>query len=186
MRSIRVVVLLVGMGVVAVLPAAAQEMPGPPMPGPEHKVLQMDAGTWDAVVEMSGGPGGAPVSSKGVETNTVGCGGLCLITEFEGEFMPGTPFQGHGLGTYDPAKKKYVGSWTDSMSQGLMVSEGTYDPATKTFTGSMEGPDMNGNVVKSRTVSRYVDEDHRTMTMFSTTPDGKEVETMKITYTRRK
>ena len=26
--------------------------------------------------------------------------------------MPGVPFVGHGLTTWDPQKKKYVGSWS--------------------------------------------------------------------------
>lgn len=185
MSSIRLVALVIATGVAAALPAA-QEMPAPPTPGPEHKILQMDAGTWDAVVEMAGPPGGAPMSSKGVEVNTVGCGGLCLVSDFKGEFMPGAEFHGHGVTTYDPAKKKYVGSWTDSMSRGLAVAESTYDPAQKTFTGTMEGPDMSGNVVKSKAVTRYIDEDHREMTMFTTGPDGNEMQVMKISYTRRK
>lgn len=186
MTKRRLGVLLVGTMAISAIPAAGQEMAPMPTPGPEHKVLQMDAGTWDAVVEMAAMPGSPPTTSKGVETNTVGCGGLCLISDFKGEFMSGMAFHGHGVTTYDPAKKKYVGSWTDSMSRGLMVSEGTYDPASKSFTGWMEGPDMNGNMVKSRSESKYIDADHRTMTMFTTAPDGKEIGMMTITYTRRK
>ena len=30
-------------------------------------------------------PGAKPTTSKGVEVNTLGCGGLCLITDFKGE-----------------------------------------------------------------------------------------------------
>ena len=108
--------------------AAAQEMPMP-KPGPEHKVLEMDAGTWDATVEVSMAPGAPPVVSKGTETNTIGCGGLCLISDFKGDFG-GMPFHGHGTSTWDPAKKKYVGTWTDSMSAGISLGESTYDPAT--------------------------------------------------------
>jgi hypothetical protein len=167
-------------------PATAQETPPLPKPGPEHQMFTMDAGTWDAVVEMTP-PGGAPaMTSKGTQIDTVGCGGLCLITDFTGEFMPGMAFHGHGLTTYDSAKKKYVGSWTDSMSMGLAVSESTYDPATKSLTGWMEGPDITGAVQKSKSTSTYTDADHRSMTMFMTGPDGKETQMMKISYTRRK
>jgi hypothetical protein len=96
------------------------------------------------------------------------------------------PFKGHGLTAYDASKKKYVGSWSDSMSSGLQVSEGSYDAATKSTTSWMEGPDGTGATVKTKAVSASVDADHRTMTMFMTGPDGKDVQTMKITYTRRK
>ena len=102
--------------------AAAQQ---PPMPGPEHKVLAMEAGTWDATVEMFM-PGAPPTVSKGTEVGTMGCGGLCLITDFKGEFG-GMPFHGHGTSTWDPAKKKYVGTWIDSMSSYFSKMEGQKD-----------------------------------------------------------
>ncbi len=163
--------------------AVAQDMPMP-KPGPEHKVLEMDAGTWDATVEMSMAPGAPPMTSQGTETNTIGCGGLCLISDFK-SVMGGAPFHGHGTSTWDPAKKKYVGTWTDSMSAGISVGESTYDPATKTATGWMEGPDMTGKVVKTKAVSEYKDANTRVFTMYTIGPDGKEVPTMKITYKRK-
>ena len=163
----------------------AQEMPAPPKPGPEHELFKMDAGTWDAVVEMTP-PGAPPMTSKGVQIDTVGCSGLCLVTEFTGEMGPGMTFEGRGLTSYDPKKKKYVGSWSDSMSAGLAVTEMTYDPATRKGTAWMEGPDMTGTIVKSKSVSEYPDNDHKVMTMYTTAPDGKEVQTLRISYTRRR
>jgi len=165
---------------------ASQAMPPTPQPGPEHKILKQDEGTWDATVEMFTAPGAPPMVSKGVETNTVGCGGLCLITDFKGEMAPGQPFYGHGTSTYDSGKKKYVGSWTDSMSTGLSISEGTYDPAAKSMTGWMEGPDMTGKIARMKSVVHYKDADTRIFTMYATGPDGKEVPGMRITYTRKK
>ena len=165
--------------------AAVQEMPPMPKPGPEHQIFKEDAGTWDANVESFMAPGAPPMVSKGVETNTLGCGGLCLVTDFKGEMMPGMAFHGHGTATYDPAKKKYVGSWTDSMSTGLMVTESTYDAASKTMTGWMEGPDMTGKVTKLKAVVAYKD-GTRVFTMHGPGPDGKEGLMMRITYTKRK
>jgi hypothetical protein len=164
--------------------AVAQDMPPMPKPGPEHELLKMEEGTWDAVIEMS--PPGAPVmTSKGTEIVTIGCGGLCLISKFDSD-MGGMPFQGHGITTYDANKKKYVGSWTDSMSVGMLTSEGTYDAATKVMTTWMEGADMTGAVQKLKATSTQADADHRTMMMFMKAPDGTEVQSMKISYTRRK
>src|SRR5687768_13376316 len=100
-----------------VLPIAvvSTQQQGPPMPkpGPEHELFKMDAGTWDATVEVIPGPGMPPMTSKGVEVNTLGCSGLCLITDFKGDMMPGVPFNGHGISAWDSGKKKYVMSWTD-------------------------------------------------------------------------
>ncbi len=161
--------------------AIAQDIPAP---GPEHKVLEMDAGTWEAAVEMYMAPGAPPVVGKGAETNTMGCGGKCLISDFKADFG-GMPFHGHGTTTWDPAKKKYVGTWTDSMAPGIALSEGTYDPASKKATSWMEGPDATGKVTKTKAVVEYKDANTRVMSMFTTGPDGKEVPSMKISYTKK-
>ena len=174
-------VLPIAMGAAS---AEARQPPPMPKPGPAHEVFKADAGTWDAVVELTPEPGAPPMTSKGVEVNTLGCGGLCLITDFKGEMMGGE-FLGHGLATWDVAKKKYIGSWSDSMSGGLAVTEGTFDPVTKRFTGTMEGPDASGNVMKTRSVVEYK-EGSRVMTAYATLPDGKEMQVLKITYKRRK
>lgn len=167
-------------------PHSPQDMAAMPKPGPEHQIFQDEAGTWDATVETYMKPGAPPMLSKGTETNIVGCSGLCLITDFKGEAMPGMAFQGHGVAAYDPQKKKYVGSWTDSMSFGLAISESTWDPAARTFTGTMEGPDMTGTVVKMKSVVEHKDRDTRVFSMYMPGPDGKEVLTMRITYKRAK
>lgn len=166
--------------------APPQGMPPMPKPGPEHELLKQDVGTWDAVIEMHGAPGSPPTKSKGVEISTMGCGGLCLITDFKGDMGPGMTFHGHGTAVWDSTKKKYVGSWTDSMSTGLGISESTWDPATKTVTGWMEGPDMSGNVTKMKSVVEYQGADTRVFTLYGPGPDGKEGAMMRITYTRRK
>jgi hypothetical protein len=175
---------LAGLALAQDQPAAPAGMPPLPKPGPEHALFKGAEGVWDAKVESWMAPGAPPMVSAGTETNRVGCGGLCLITDFKGSFMK-TPFYGHGTETYDQGKKKYVGSWVDSMSTGLSVSESTYDAATKTMTGTMEGPDMTGNVQKMKSVVEYKG-GTRVFTMYMTGPDGKEAPAMKITYTKRK
>jgi hypothetical protein len=164
--------------------ATAQEMPPLPKPGPEHAVFEDVAGTWEARIETFMGPG-EPAVSTGTEVNRVGCGGLCLISDFTGSFM-GAAFEGHGTDTWDATKKKYVGTWMDSMTQGLSLSESTYDPATKTMTGWMEGPDMTGNISRSKSTSTMKDADTRVMEMHNVAPDGSETLGMRITYTRKK
>ncbi len=175
-------------------PAFAQEkksaapaplaMPPLPKPGPDQEVLKMQAGTWDATIESFMAPGAPASVSKGVETNTLGMGGLWLVTDVTSEFM-GIPFQGHGVTGWDPAKKKYVGTWVDSMSTGLSLSEAAYDPATKTVTGTMEGPDMEGRIVKTKSVMEFKG-DTRVFSMYQPGPDGKDAIGMRITYTKRK
>jgi len=184
LRKLETSVVVCSAVVALAVVAAAQEMPPLPQPGPEHAIFKNVEGTWDAKVETFMGPG-EPAVSAGVETNRVGCKGLCLISDFKGAFMEQV-FEGHGTETWDPKKGKYVGSWTDSMSTGLSVSESSYDPASKTMTGWMEGPDMTGNITKMKSVSTHKDPDTRVFEMFNVGPDGKEALGMRITYTRKK
>ncbi len=164
-------------------PRALQE-PAPPKPGPEHEVLKLEEGTWDATIEFM--PGSGVPASKGVEVATIGCGGLCLITDFKGETMPGVAFHGHGISTWDPTKKKYVGSWTDSMSQGLSFSEVTWDAAAKRSTGTTDAADLTGKMVKMKAVTEHKQDGARVFTLQGPGPDGKETIIMRISYTRRK
>ena len=146
MNAMRAALTLAAGGLILAGPAAAQEAEKPqqaepamsmPKPGPEHELFEEDAGTWDAIVEMWAAPGTQPIVHKGTETNTIGCGGLCLITDFKSEMVGGMGglFHGHGTTAWDPTKKRYVGSWTDSMSAGISFGESSYDPDTKTAQG---------------------------------------------------
>ena len=42
---------------------------------------------------MMAAPGAPPMKSTGVETSVLGCGGLCLITDFKGEIVKVTVAQ---------------------------------------------------------------------------------------------
>jgi len=164
---------------------ASAQMPPTPQPGPEHELLKKDVGVWDATVEMSGPPGTPPAVSKGTDTVTVACGGLWQVIEFKSELM-GAPFEGRGFMGFDPAKKKYVGAWVDSMTASLSPMEASYDAATKTMTGWMEVPDPSGKLTKAKQTTEWKDADTRVFTMFTTAPDGKDYPILKITYKRRK
>lgn len=176
--------LLICLGLSLAPALAAAQAPPTPAPGPEHAILKEDVGSWDASIEMMmpGAPAMPP--SKGVEVNAMSCGGLCLATEFKGEVM-GAPFQGHGVTTWDPAKKIYVGSWSDSMAAGLATTESTWDAAKKTMNATMLTPDGNGGTVKIRSTVEY-SAGKRVFSMYMPGPDGKEMPSMRITYTRQK
>jgi Protein of unknown function (DUF1579) len=156
-----------------------------PKPGPEHELLKKDAGVWDATVEEYVEPGKPPRVSKGFETGTLACGGLWLISDFKGEMM-GQPFQGHGILGYDPAKKKYVGTWVDGMSPALGLVEGTYDAAKKTMTSYYESHDPAGNPMKMKMVTVWTGEDSRAWTAFMAGGDGKDIPVLAMKYQRRK
>jgi hypothetical protein len=162
----------------------APAMPAMPKPGPEHAVLKDQAGAWDATVESFMAPGQPPVLTKGMETNTM-IGGFWLVSDFKTQMM-GQPFTGHGTLGYDPAKKKYVSTWVDSMTPSLSHGESDYDAATRTFTGWMDGLDYAGQPTKIKTVTAWKDPATRVYTMTLKGPDGKDATALRITYTRSK
>ncbi len=153
-------------------------------PTEQHKVLKKDVGTWDATVKVWPMPDAEPMESKGVEKNRLLKGGLWLITRFEGEVI-GMPFIGMGTFGYDPAEKKYVGTWIDTMTPHMMITKSDYDEKTKTMTGISETRDvMTGEKYNAKMISRYSDDNTRVMEMHRKGEDGKEWKVMEINYKR--
>src|SRR3546814_445271 len=103
-------------------------------PGPQHAQLaEHFAGTWDTKQTMWMDPSAPPMVETGKSVDTAVLGGRQIRTQFSSRFM-GQPFNGIGFMGYDNVRGKYVASWVDDMSTGLMTTEGDYDPATKTYT----------------------------------------------------
>ncbi len=146
--------------------------------GPEHEKLKESVGTWEATVKSMGN------ESKGTLQCKMGLNGIWMLEHFKSDFG-GMPFEGHGATTYDPAKKKYVNVWIDSMVTSPMISEGTYDKASKTMTlvGNMPTPDGKSMKVTMTTVSK--DADTKLFTLKGAGPDGTEMEMLQITYKRQ-
>jgi hypothetical protein len=155
-------------------------------PGDAHKKLGSMAGTFNADVKMWMQPGAPPAGGAGVAENTWALDGRWLQQNFTGTFM-GMPFTGVGYTGYDNIKKKYVGSWMDSMSTAMMVSSGTADADGKsfTFTSTMDDP-MTGKSTPVKEKITVVDDDHHTLEMWGAGPDGKMFKMMEIAYTRKK
>ncbi len=87
-------------------------------PGPQHKKLAELEGTWNLAIKSDGG------DSKGKSVYKLECGGLWLTSDFQSDFG-GVKFQGKGMDGYDPAKKKYVSVWVDSLSRLLCFLKAT-------------------------------------------------------------
>lgn len=171
----RILSAMLALGVLATAQLTAQEGV---KPGPEHALLKESVGTWDASVKAGSGD-----TTKGTCTCAIGLNNLWLFEHFKGE-VAGMPFEGRGATSYDPAKKKFVNIWIDSMSASPMVSEGTYDKATKTMTlyGNMPMPD--GKTMKATLTTVAKDVDTKVFTLKGSA-DGKDIEMVQITYTRR-
>jgi hypothetical protein len=158
-----------------------------PKPTAEHQRLVKDVGTWDATIKSwMGGPGSEPTVSSGVEVVKMMPGGLWFSNEFDGKFGD-MEFHGRGQTGYDPRKKKYVGSWVDSLSTELSLMEGEYDSNTQTMKMTMKGTFPSGKPYESGLATKYEGDDTRvfTMTMKSDETKGEYVKVMEITYKRR-
>ena len=167
----------------------AQENTPIPSPTAEHRILAAEEGTWDAAIKSyPNGPESEPMVAKGVEINTVMTGGLWVTSVFRADFG-GMAFEGRGQFGYDPGKKKYVGTWIDSMSPSLTVLEGCYDARTKTVTYTGDGVcPKDGSKLSERMVTITNADGSRDFALYITgTPTGgKEAKVMQVHYTKRK
>lgn len=158
---------------------------GLPQPTPEHKAMAREAGNWKAVSKLWLTPETEPMISEASESNAL-LGELWLLSEYEGNVM-GMPFKGMGTMGYDPVKKKYVGTWVDTINPHLQTMEGEYDVATHTLTMYSTGRDvMTSEEKTSKLVSRYLDDNSKVFEMHALVP-GKTDEywkQMEVTYKR--
>jgi len=166
---------------------AAQDLPPLMVPTPEHMEMAREVGVWEGEAKLWPAADAEPVISKGKETVKL-LGQMWLVGQYEGDMM-GMPFHGQSQLTYDPMKKKYVGTWIDSLAPVMMTMTGDYDAQTNTLTMMMEGIDaMTGKPGKWKSVTRYESEDAKTFEMYMPVEgqDGKWWKMMEIKYQRQK
>jgi len=157
-------------------------------PGEHHQALNGRIGKWNGAIKMWMTPDMKEPMPSTCTTESAWVMGNRFVREtVEGNFG-GESFLGESVLGYDNIRKKYVSTWIDNMSTGVMVSEGTLDTAAKTlkFTTTMSCP-MNNKVVSGRTVEKWTDKDNWVMEMYAPWHEtGKEYKTMEIHYTRAK
>jgi hypothetical protein len=154
-------------------------------PGEPHKALEPIVGTWNTKVTSWMQPGAPPQTSTGTSENRWTMGNRFIEQRFTGSFMD-QPFEGLGYTGYDNVKKKYVGTWMDSMGTSIMYSTGSPDATGKgmTMTSKMDDP-MTGKEMDIKQVMKIVDNNKHTFEMWTAGPDGKPFKMMEIEYTRK-
>lgn len=150
--------------------------------GPQHERLKEMVGDWKTEVKQWDGPG-EPTVSHGTSSCRMIMDGRYLEEKVTGE-AGGQPYEGRSFAGYDNIKQKYVSTWIDSMSTGIMMMEGTYDEKTETFEWSGEMLVPGGASMKMRMTDKRISKDKRYMEAFMVGPDGKEIKNMELTYTR--
>jgi hypothetical protein len=153
-------------------------------PGEAHAQLAKMAGNYELSIKSWHKPGSEPMIEKGSATRSMALDGRVMVEEVQST-MHGQPFTGHGMHGYDNVTGKHWSTWNDSMSTGLMVSEGTCDAAGAcTFTGSWNDPIAKGKIT-SRMTTKWVNPTTEVFSMYGPGPDGKEMQMMEITYTKK-
>lgn len=155
-------------------------------PGPMHARLAKLVGTWKGTNTMWMAPGTEPMVTECTSTVASIMDGRYIQSEMTGE-MPGMgQFKGLGFSGFDNVSQKFVGSWLDNHSTGIMtgVGELASDGSTMNWTFAYNCP-----VTKKPTVMREVDTypDANTMVidMFCTDPkSSKEFKCMRIELKR--
>jgi hypothetical protein len=188
MRRFAICGLRLGLIVVAGMAGrlAAQEAPKAPTPQKEHAWLQQFVGEWETEAEAVIEPGKPPMKCQGTEKARA-IGGLWVVSEITSS-LPGQTMTGLMTIGYDAEKKKYVGTWIDSMTPHLWKYEGSVDAAGKILTLEAEGPNMMvpGKMAKYRDVTELKNKDHKVLTSSMLGDDGKWTTFMTMQARRKK
>jgi hypothetical protein len=156
-------------------------------PGPEHAQLKALEGNFEVYTKAVVDPSEPAREAKGTCEDRVIFGGLFVKEDFEGTCpFTGKALRGVSYTGFDRAKGKYVQTWVDSLSSGIMFQEGKADPSGKVITFNRTSVDpVTGREIKTRSVLTIVDEDKHTYEMFRLGPAGKEFRALALTYIRK-
>lgn len=163
-------------------------------PGENHKLLEKMAGDWDAEVTFVFDPTKAPEVNKTTSKKEMVLGGRFLFSAYEIK-TGAMPHSGRGYIGYNNLTKKFQMMNLSTTYTAMEMDDGDYDAKTKaiTFKSAMKELDWGGQKIRysTRTVITLESDDKHTFSIFTTYPDmkemeGKEIEEVKIVYTRRK
>jgi hypothetical protein len=154
-------------------------------PHPEHRWLEQFVGEWTYEHECAPGPDQPHSKLTGVETVRT-LGGVWILCEGQGEMPDGC---GAGLTVmtlgYDPARKRFVGSFIGSMMTFQWLYDGTLNGNVLTLDS--EGPSFagDGTMAKYQDIIEILSPDHRILRSQTLGGDGKWQPFMTAHYRRK-
>lgn len=139
-----------------------------PEPLKEHQWLQRLVGEWTYEAEGEAGPGEPPIRDAGTES-VRSLGGVWTVGEGRSNGEGGQYIQTLG---YDPARRRFVGTFVSSMMPDLWVYEGELEGDVLMLDS--EGPSYTeeGKTARYRDSIEFVSDNHRIMTSRFQTADG--------------
>ena len=156
-------------------------------PGEMQARLAKDAGTWHGEMTMWMIPGAEPVISDCSSTVTTIMDGRYTRIETASE-MPGMgPFTGLGVNGFDNVSQKFVSTWIDNHSTGIMTGVGTLSADGNAIEWEFS---YNCPLTKKPTAMRQIEtiggQDTKTLDMFGADPkSGKEFHMMHLELSRQ-
>jgi hypothetical protein len=155
-------------------------------PQAEHQWLTQMVGEWAGEFTCNMGPDQPPMKSTSVEM-VRSLGGLWTVAEADGTMPDGGTMKSLMTLGYDPTQQRFVGTFVASMMTHMWVYNGTLDAAKKVLTLDTIGPNFSGDgMVKYQDILEIIDADHRTLKSQLIGPDGKWMQFMSGTYTRKR
>ena len=153
----------------------------------EHEWLAKLAGEWSFETVTSMGPDQPSKGFEGTESVRM-LGGLWMLGEGRGTFASGEVMTSLMTLGYDPAQKRFVGSYVASFMTHLwFYDSGSLDESGSTLMLTAEGPSMadDGKMSRYRDVIRIEGPDYRTMTAGVLGENGTWDDFMVTHYRRR-
>ena len=153
--------------------AIAQEPSEFPGPEKEHQWLKRFVGQWTTTSKASMGPDQPLIECNGtIESRMIG--EFWVVNEMQSTSQ-GVAVKGLQTIGYDPAKKKYVGTWIDSMMNHMWIYEGTVDETGNKLTLEAEGPNLlaDGKLNKFRDAYEFKTPDLMLVTSSMLNEDGE-------------
>ena len=166
--------------------AVAQEFPQFPQPTDEHKWLEQFAGNWATTAKSEEAPGVPAMTCEGTIKSRM-LGGFFVVNEMKNK-DDGKEIEAIQTIGYDPQKKKYIGTYVDSMMSHMWIYEGTVDETGKILTLEAEGPNMMepGKTAMFRDIYEFKSKDEIVATAQYQDAEGNWVTMMKGTSKRVK
>ena len=168
-------------------PADLQACMAAMTPGDMQEFLAAGKGEWTGKCTMWMFPGADPVTSDTTSSVTSIMDGRFIKVDVKGEFPGMGPYHGCGVYGYDNTAKKFVSSWFDNHSTGIMQGEGELSKDKKTLTWKYNPMcPITGKPTVMRDVETIVSDKERKLEAFATEPkSGKEYKMMQIDFVRK-
>lgn len=165
---------------------AMAQVPEMPKPTPEHAWLEKFVGEWTTESKATMGPDQPALECKG-ELASRKLGGFWVMNELKGD-MAGTPMTAIQTIGYDEKRKKYVGTWVDTMSDFMWKYEGSVDKSGKTLTLEADGPSFvdPSKLTKFQDIYEFKSKDEMLIVSKMLGSDGKWVTFMSGVGKRKK